>query len=405
MRNISYLALLAAVAGCGNEAQVTQPVETLTHHGSKEVRYHVDKFTSRLGGLVTVGTSINSRGWVAGFSEFEGRDSMHAVLWRHESILDLGTLGGPNSDVQWPGLNDRGMIVGIAETAETDSLNEDWSCSAFFPSVTKLVCRGFVWEDHQMRALPTLGGTHSFATMVNNRGQVVGWAETPVHDPTCSAPQVLQFRAVVWEPRRHWKGRMKTTELRPFGDDATSAATAINDRGQVVGISGECDDAVGDRSATHAVLWERGRVKEIGDLGGEFWHTPMDINERGDVVGFSNPPGVVGGALRPHAFLWTRRGGIQDLGKFPGDSTSQAFAINSRGHVVGRSCAGVLARCRAFIWRDGVMTNLNDLVEPGPDLITAARDINDAGTITGNLVEQSSGNILAFLATRSWDQP
>jgi len=404
MRNISYAILIAALAGCGNETEVTEPSEALAH-GGPSWRYEVERFSSSLGGSVSVGTSINNRDWVAGFSNEPGDSSRHAALWRHGSIIDLRTLGGPNSSVQWPGLNHRGTIVGIAETAETDSLNEDWSCSAFFPTATDKVCRGFVWEDHRMRALPTLGGTHGFATSVNSRGQVVGWAETPVHDPTCSAPQVLQFRAVVWETK--W-GRIRTKELPPFRGDSTSAATAINERGQVVGISGECDDAVGDRSATHAVLWEKGRVTEIGDLGGEFWHTPMDINDRGDVVGFGNPRDVVGGALRPHAFLWTRHGGIQDLGLLPGDSTSQAFAINSRGQVVGRSCAGVLARCRGVIWRDGVITDLNDLAGPGyPDvyLITAARDINDAGTITGNLVERSSGNILTFVATRTWGKP
>ena len=222
-----------------------------------------------------------------------------------------------------------------------------------------------------------------------------------MRDRTCSPPQVLRFRAVMWEPRKQENGRMKRTQLRPLPGDATSAATGINERGQVVGISGECDDAVGDRSATHAVLWEEnGRVIDIGDLGGEFWHTPMDINDRGGVIGFGNPTGVVGGALRPHAFLWTKRGGIQDLGTLPGDSTSQAFAINIRGDVVGRSCAGVLARCRAVLWQDGVIKNLNDHVGNFPDSLTAARDINDDGTITGNLVELSSGRILPYVAVR-----
>ncbi len=46
-----------------------------------------------------------------------------------------------------------------------------------------------------MRPLPTLGGTHSFATGTNNRRQTVGWAETTVRDRSCVPPQVLQFRA------------------------------------------------------------------------------------------------------------------------------------------------------------------------------------------------------------------
>ncbi len=78
-------------------------------------------------------------------------------------------------------------------------------------------------------------------------GQVVGWAENGVHDPTCNtAFQILQFRAVIWQPN----GTMQ--ELPPLPGDSTSAATAINDLGQVVGISGDCGVAVGSVSARHA---------------------------------------------------------------------------------------------------------------------------------------------------------
>src|SRR5438477_302769 len=74
-------------------------------------------------------------------------------------------------------------------------------CSAFFPSITGHTCLGFVWEDWSMQALPTLGGNNGFATGSNDVGQVVGWAENTVHDPTCvGRHQVLQFRAVMWGP-------------------------------------------------------------------------------------------------------------------------------------------------------------------------------------------------------------
>ena len=36
--------------------------------------------------------------------------SRHAVLWLDGSIIDLGTLGGPNSSVAWPVKNNRGLI-------------------------------------------------------------------------------------------------------------------------------------------------------------------------------------------------------------------------------------------------------------------------------------------------------
>ena len=243
-----------------------------------------------------------------------------------------------------------------------------------------------------MTALPTLGGSNGFAAGVNDAGQVVGWAETPVHDPTCNAPQVLQFRAVMWEPRS-----ARTTELPPLPGDSTSAATAINAQGQVVGISGECDVAVGRRSATHAVLWDRGTVTDLGSLGGAFWHTPMAINNRGEVVGFSNPPGGDLDADDSRAFLWTGAGGMQDLGMLSGDGLSEALDINNRGQIVGVSCGDV---CHAVLWQDGVMHRLQDLVGPGfTGLLWSARSVNDAGQITGRLIEPGTGKALTYVAT------
>src|SRR6478672_11867436 len=222
-----------------------------------------------------------------------------------------------------------------------------------------------------MRELPTLGGNHGFATGVNNRSQIVGWAETPVHDPTCTDKQVLQFRAVLWEPKTGSTGKIKTRELPPLLGDSASAATAINDNGQAVGISGDCDQAVGRFSARHAVLWDRnGKPSEIPNLGGVTWHTPMDINGTGDVVGFSNPPGA-------------------------GDPEG---VIISHGQVVGISFGGA-SGARAFLWQNGVLVNLNDVADAAPDVLLSAQDINDAGQITGRVRDAVTGEVLVFVAT------
>jgi probable HAF family extracellular repeat protein len=236
-----------------------------------------------------------------------------------------------------------------------------------------------------MTALPTLGGNNSYATGINNRGQAVGWAENTVHDPTCVAPrQVLQFRAVIWP--KH--GGIE--ELSPFAGDTTSAATAINDEGQVVGISGICDRAVGRFSAAHAVLWHDGTVTDIGNFGGIAWNTPAAINHKGQIVGFSDFPGDSSGAGNFHAFLWIQDLGIQDLGTLPGDVFSLAFGINDRGQVVGQSL-DANGFSRAFLWENGVMTDLNTLVPPGSPFLVYANDVNDRGEIAGQACVVSNG--------------
>src|SRR5215813_2742661 len=346
------------------------------------------------------GSSINNRGWVAGFSLLTGNQRRHATLWRDGSILDLGTLGGPdkNSSVVWPVKNSRGIIAGISQTDAAEVLGENWSCSAFFsgPKQFGYTCLGFVWESGVKRALlPLPGGHNSFATGADNIGQVVGWAENGVHDSTCVPPQVLQFRPVIWGP-----GTEQIRDLPLIAGDTSGAATAINNRGQVVGISGICDQAVGRYSAKHAVLWDNGKVIDIGNLGVGLWNTPMSINQHGDIVGFAGTdPGDLDGDLL-RAFVWTREDGIHPLDPLPlpDHVFSQANAINERRQVAGISCT-VEGDCRAVLWENGLTKNLNDLIAPGFNgVLLTAQDINDRGEITGRAFDPATGQLRAYVA-------
>lgn len=390
---LSTLAV-AAIVGCGDEAQ---PAPTAPLLSAADNSYDVELIDATLGGRLSVGHAINSRGWVSGYSNEAGDTTRQAVLWRGGALEELGSLGGPSSSVVWTGLSANGMVVGIAETADIDPRGESWSCTPFFATGEESghVCRGFWWEGGTMHELPTFGGTHGYAAGVNGQGQIVGWAETTVEDPTCDpdGDQVLQFRAALWEPKR---GIMR--ELAPWPGDSTSAATAINANGQAVGISGDCDVAVGAFSAKRGVLWERdGSVINIGGLGGDAWHTPTSINDSGTVVGFSNPAEVAGDAFGPKAFIWTREGGIDSLPMLAGDAWAQAFAINARGQVVGRSCGA--SGCRAVLWENRMPIDLNERVPEGyPNRLTAARDITESGIITGNLVQASTGRNLPYIA-------
>jgi probable HAF family extracellular repeat protein len=359
------------------------------------VRYHV-VVQRALGGTSSVGNSINNLGWVAGRSNLPGNESRHATLWRDGTLTDLGTLGGPNSTVPWPVKNMRGIVSGIAQTAEPDPQNEFWSCSFFFPGATATGyrCVGFRWQHGVMTALPTLGGKNGFATGTNNAGSTVGWAQNATIDPTCGAPDTQQFRAVVWGP----KGAV-ARELPPLAGDTTSAATAINDRGQVIGISGICDQSAGRFSAAHAVLWHNGVPMSLGSFGGVAWNTPMAINQRGDVVGFVNASAADADNFNPRAFLWRKGKGLQPLAALPGHMTSQAIGINERRQIVGQSCDAD-GNCRAVLWRGCEVTDLNAVMEAStPLVLTTANDIDDLGRITGQAFDTASGQYVAFVAT------
>ncbi|HZU23690.1 MAG TPA: hypothetical protein VE998_12730 [Terriglobales bacterium] len=357
----------------------------------KPPQYYVFNLGSPGGGTAAAAASINNLNWIAGAANQPGDTSQHAELWLG-APFDLGTLGGPNSAIAWPNKNDRGELAGIAETADLNPLGEAWSCAlANFPTITNHICLGFTWRDGVMTPLPTLGGYDGYAAGINNLGQVAGWAENTVHDPTCNAPQVLQFEAVVWGPEPN-----QVTELSPLGQDPDSAATAINDQGEVVGISGICSNAVGGETARHAVRWEHGHVFDIGNFdGGIAWNTPTAINNAGQVVGFANLPNS-GTGFNPVGFIWSRGHQIQQLHPLAGDSNSWAWGINIRGQAVGQSFG---SGARAFLYQDGVMYDLNGLLaSPSSLQLLLANDINDRGEIAGFARDLKTGNQVAFLA-------
>jgi len=161
-----------------------------------------------------------------------------------------------------------------------------------------------------MKALPTLGGKNGAANLINRWGIVAGVAENTTADPACPAPQVYQFKPVVWE-------NDNTIELPTENGDPEGIAFAINDYGQVVGGSGVCStfnpNTFDSLQSVHALLWQNGKAVDLGNLGGSTGQAggnlALAINNRGQAVGSSDLPGDT----TFHAFLWTEAKGMQDL--------------------------------------------------------------------------------------------
>ena len=344
---------------------------------------------ANLAGLSSRGNGIAESGHVTGFSNLPAGRGRRAVVWVNGRFIQVDPIGGTNSSFAWSGNSNSSLAVGITQTATLQTRTDGWSCRAFFPvDAAKYVCVGFVWEGGRMIPLPTLGGENSFAASSNNQRQVVGWAETAVADSTCINPDDRGFLAVRWDLSRN-----EAVPLLPYREDTASAATAISDRGHVVGISGDCDQSVGRRSARHAVMWHNGAVIDLGDVGNDTWNTPTAITRDGDiVVGFANSPGASADAPSFRAWLWTKRNDIAcsrlpgtnicDLGTLDPGGTSEAWGVNEHGQVVGTACSPA-GSCRAFLWQGGTMKDLDLLKGVYPHRLLNAMDINNRGQITG----------------------
>jgi probable HAF family extracellular repeat protein len=277
------------------------------------------------------------------------------------------------------------LVAGAAETVSADPLAENFCGINAFYSIpaTGLICRGFLWRDGGMTALPTLGGANSLANSANNRGETVGAAENSVHDSSCMAPQQLDYEAVVWGPAA---GEIQT--IPPLPGDKVSIAAANNASGLVIGLSGPCVSPGVISSGgvpAHAVIWDRGRPTNLGTLGGSNT-LPMEINSRGQVVGVS----LLQGDTFFHAFLW-QKGVVTDLGVLPGDVNSIGSGLNDQGQAVGGSLGLSEASSRPFLWQNGVMTDLSTLIKPGLTSLTVffANDINSRGEITAEAFNAS----------------
>jgi probable HAF family extracellular repeat protein len=343
-----------------------------------------------LGGSAAVGFNVTTGGWVDGDSFTAGDQAIHAFVWANGHMIDVGTLGGPDSGAAT--LNDNGQVVGAAETSNPDPNGED-----FCGFGTHLTCLPFVWQGGHKIVLPLLGGINGAAGSNNDIGVVVGAAETPVHDPTCQSPQVLQNVPVVWDLAA------RTVRALPMlAGDSGGEAESVNAPGdEEVGYTGPCGGsnlaANGDPvqcfavpascipSAEHAVLWRNGVPIGLPGLGGAANNVADVMNDQGTVVGWSDLPGDG----TSHAVVW-RNGVLTDLGTLPGDTMSQADSINDQGQITGASCAQNpgpfpgFANCRAVVWQDGVAIDLTTLVAPAQKLhLIWANQINQQGCITG----------------------
>jgi probable HAF family extracellular repeat protein len=85
-----------------------------------------------------------------------------------------------------------------------------------------------------------------------------------------------------------------------------------------------------------AVIWNSGRIKDLGTVGSDACSRAYGLNERGQVVGAS---GDCHAFL--HAFVWERGGPMLDLNKLiPPDSgwvLTNAFNINDRGEILAKA--------------------------------------------------------------------
>jgi probable HAF family extracellular repeat protein len=244
-----------------------------------------------------------------------------AVLWKDGKIQNLGTFGGKYSLPS--SINNRGQVAGSATNAISDPFSLLYQL-VFSPNGTQ--SRAFLWENGHKKDLGTLGGPDATASLVNDDGQFAGLSY--VNSTPNSVTGFPTLHPFLWH-----KGKIKDLgTLGGFGSPGTQnslptvSVNGLNNRGQIIGLSPLAGDQIAD-----PFLWDDGHLIDLNTQSGGIIVAANAINEAGDIVGLEClPSGIC------DAYLW-RNGTTTDLGVLPGDCSSQAFAINSRDRVVGQS--------------------------------------------------------------------
>lgn len=306
-------------------------------------------------------------------------------------IRYLGSMGGQNK-VYGYGVNNLGASTGTAS-------NPSFSFDIFLHNDTKGIRSlgpgggaaindagqiagsvgrsAIIWDPKaSFTVLPLPNqSTWGAATALNANGAVVGWYT--------GANGNLAFL---------WTKPTGSIGLGHLGGNG-STAYGVNDDGVVVG------EAFLSTGMKEAFRWDATNgIKSLGVLPNHNYSTATAINNAGEVVGVSAP-------LRSQsqeAFLHVPGKGMRGIGHLQGHVKSLAYDINDHGQVVGFSAKSTFSEKSAVMYDAARgMRRLADLIDPdelfGWDL-QEARSVNEHGQIVGN--GTFTGNAGTFSAFR-----
>jgi probable HAF family extracellular repeat protein len=295
------------------------------------------------------------------FGQFNPPNPTHRVMrgsiWRNGVMTVLpNLLGGNNANVFW--MNNLGQISGVGENGTFDA-----SCSTVTPFQVYRF-QPVIWGPNGeiqrvLSPLVSKGDTVAYAFTINDHGQTVGNSGlcSTVGLPPSSVGNSTAAHAVLWE-----SDDSVPHDLGSLGG-AFNGASSINNRGEVVGVAqSPIDGTVHAFLWTRQTgMLDYGAFPGAVATVVGCCHTN---NDRGEIVGFSIEPdnpyfgrALIWQGTEPkdlNAF-------VPDLGPFV--QLTGAFSINDAGEIVcqGVTNTGELHACLAVPHNGAV---LNESVSP-----------------------------------------
>jgi probable HAF family extracellular repeat protein len=356
-----------------------------------------DLATPGLGGQNSVVYSANERGQAVGQAETSTPDpngedfcgfkalgqpaagtTCLAFLWQYAVMTPLPTLGGSNGTALQ--VNRSGTVAGYAENTTVDP-----NC----PAPQKLQFKPVIWQNGDAQELPTSSGDpEGMAFSINDSGQVVGASGTCAPFSIFTGLYMQPLHALLWETGT-------VTDLGSLGGTGQGNGIiphAINKQGQVVGYS----DLRGNANF-HAFLWTRATgMQDLGTLTGGVNSLANAINDEGDVVGVS-----LDANFNPRAFLW-ENGTMTDLNTLiPANSPlllMLACGINSSGQIVGFGVTST-GEAHGYLLTPTSLTSANGSTPGGTSAVVTPLNLTTAASsvvLDGSGSTSASGSLQYF---------
>lgn len=174
-----------------------------------------------------------------------------------------------------------------------------------------------------------------------------------------------------------FQGRLTTFM---FPGSSSTTVTDMSRNGIIVGDFSVAGDPRGHHYMVHAGGFHE--IKLPGHPNADF--TVTGVNANGDVVGTINSENPNNG--------YVMHNGKITLLLVPGSDVTLPTSINDQGVVIGSSLARFVNENPAFIWKDGVFSNINP---PGNDGFVTPTKVSNSGVVVGGF-EIGDGHAHSF---------
>jgi probable HAF family extracellular repeat protein len=287
-------------------------------------------------GNIAASLCINNQGVVAGSGWGEGKNI--AFVYGETGLHLIDALNPYNAIVG--GINDAGHIVGdiihestdrprwrnfVLHDDQLDILDHEYRGDSSAIAINSqghiLIRQGgwrsFIYKQKQLYPLDASGAYRLQANSINDFDQVVGFGVLQGQRYSSGGAFVYSNGALTFIP----KLAIDTPDKR------INVAHALNNKGQIVGVSGS--NARGRR----AFQFSDDTLYDLGTVGA-LWSEALAINSYGDAVGYSGQPHRHEHA---QALLWHNRDliNLNDYVQGTGWHLESAVDINDKGQIVG----------------------------------------------------------------------